>query len=521
MPVIREYTQQGTAPGPINRPQYSADQFGAQSGRALENLGGAVSQVADTVAKRIDQQNTSDVTAKLTKAQADLAIDLQQTIRTAKPGDPKPFEEYDKRVEETIGKVGEDASTVSARAFFGEASVRMKGQFAQTSAAGQAELAGIKAVTDYSEGLNGLSSTVLADPSSAGLQRELHAKMIDNLVASGQLPASKGMELRKQGETALAKSTVRGWIDANPEYAKQKLKSGEFDKDLGAEGKVQLYGEVDQAIRAREIDQDRRIREQERVTKLKQQKTQNDFLAGMMEGKLDTKTILASNLEAFGSGSKDQFLDMLKKANSPEEKLKTDPTTMISLFNRINLPDGDPDKIIDENQLNQYFGNGLSMADLGRLRDEIQGSQTEMGRQENDMKKQVMEIAKGKLTRSNPLTGLRDPAGDEQMAKFQAWFFDEFKAQRAAGVPAKDLLTPGSEKYLGAQISTYTRTNQQIMRDLVPRKAPTTGGLALTPQTQQAGATPKYIAPPKAPPLPRQPGESPQAYLKRKKEGGG
>lgn len=519
MPVIREYRQRtSNVQGPIAQREYSPDQFGAAEGRAMEGLGQAVSSVGETVAKRLDQQNTSDVTAKLTKANADLAIKLQKTIREAQPGDSKPFELYQQEVDDTLGKVGEEASTISARQFYQEASVRIKGQLSQTAAAGQAELAGVKAVTDYTDTLNSLSSASLADPSSMQLQRDLHRAAIENLVKTGGLPREKAIQLEKAGDTAIAKATLRGWIENNPKYARDKLKSGEFDNELGAEGKVQMLGEIDQAERAAEIDRERRLREGERITKLKQQQTQNDFLVAMTEGKLDTKMILNSNLEAFGSGSKEQFLQMMKAAN--EKKLQTDPTVMLSLFERINLPDGDPKKIVDENELNTYVIRGqLSMTDLDRLRGEIQGKGTAQGQIEADMRKQVMELARTKLTRANPMLGIKDPVGDEQMSKFMAYFYDEFKMERAKGTSARELLDPDSPKYLGKGIAQFQRDRKAIIRDLVPRRT-SQPGLAVTPTTEGASATPTYKAPPPPKVAPRQPNESPAAYLKRIKGGG-
>jgi hypothetical protein len=521
MPVIREYNQQISAPGPIQRTQYTAEMFGAAEGRAMVAAGEAVSDVAGAVAKRLDQENTSDITAKVTKANADLAIDLQDTIRKAEPGDKKAFEEYEKRVDETLGKIGDEATTVSARGFYTEASARIKGQLYKTSADGQAELAGIKAVNDYSGSLNNLSAAAAADPSSILLQRELHKQAIQNLVNTGSLPAHKALELQREGDASIVKSSVRGWAELDPEYARKKLKSGEYDEQLGAEGKKQLIGEIDQAVRAKEIDAERRRAEGERITKVKQQQTQNDFLSAMQENKLTTKDILNSNLEAFGSGSKEQFLQMMKIANSPEQKLKTDANTMIALYDRIHLPDGDPKKLVDENELNNYFGRGLSMSDMNQLRDEMQGKQTEAGRVESDLKKQVMDIARGKLTKSNPLTGMRDPTGDEQMQRFMVFFMDEYKQQRSKGVSAVELLSPDSPKYLGKNITQYVRTPQQIMRDMAPkRSAPADGGLAGTlTGTQPAGAaTPIYRAPEKKA-TPRQPNESAAEYLKRVKGG--
>lgn len=496
MPVIREYRQQVNAPGPISQREHSADLYGAAEGRALEGAGQAVSNAGETMAKRLDQQNTSDVTAKITKANSDLAIDLQKTIREATPGDPKPFEQYQQRVDDVLGKVGEDANTISARQFYQEASVRIKGQLSQTAAAGQAELAGVKAVTDYTDTLNSLSSAVMADPSSMQLQRDLHKAAINNLVKTGGLPAHKALELEQHGETAIAKATLRGWIENNPKYAKDKLKSGEFDNELGAEGKKQMLGEIDQAERAAEIDRERRIKEQERMTKVRQEQVQNDFLVSLTEGKLDTKQILNSNLEAFGSGSKEQFLQMLKASNQRE--IKTNPAVMISLFERINLEDGDPKKIYDENDLNEYVIKGqLAFADLDRLRGEMQGKKTTQGKIENDMRKQLFNQARSKLTKANPMLGIKDPVGDEQMAKFMGAFYDEYKVQRAAGIPARKLLDPTSDEYLGKLITNFQRDRKQIMKDLVPRRTDSQGsGLAVTPRAEGAAAQPTYKAPP-------------------------
>ncbi len=527
MPVIRQYGDaKVNAPGPIQQMRVSPDDLGAAQGRALSSLGESVQSVGEVVAKRLDQENTSDVTAKLTKANAELAVKLQQTLRTAEPGDKKPFEDYQKEVDDKLGAIGDQATSTTARKFYEETSAHIKGQLYKTSADGQADLAGTKAVADYKTALNSISTTVLADPTSVGLQQQIHAQAINNLVATGQLPRDKAIELQTKGDQEIAQAAVRGWTNLNPDYAKQKLTGGEFDKYLDADHKHMLYGEIDTAKRAKDIELERQQRLADKVLQKQQTQTQNTFLQGINDGTTSAKDILNSNLEPTGGGSKEQFLQILKRANESEEKLKTDPGTMIALMQRIHLPDGDPKKLVDENELNDYFGKGLSFHDLNSLRDEMQGKQTEAGKIESEMKKQVFEIAKGKLTKSNPLTGLRDPVGDEQLAKWQSAFFEEYKQRRAKGESARELLDPSSSKYLGSNISQYVRSQQQIMRDLVPRRsAPeqTLSGNPATPNTQSAGAdqAPVRYQAPKSAPVPRLPNESPEDYLKRKKAAGG
>lgn len=505
MPVIREYRPQQGAPGPVQRDLVTPEQLGAAEGRAMQNLGGALMETGDLISRRVEQENTSDVNARVAEANAALSLELQETIRTAEPGDKEVFAQYNQKVDDTLSKIGEEASTPAARQFHAEASIRIKQQLKGTAASGQAQLAGVKAVDDYRKTINGLSAAAMADPSSLQLQMDLHSASIDNLVATGQLPASKAMELKSEGESSLARSTIRGWATLNPEYAKQKLDSGEFNDLLGAEGKLQMYSAVEQEIRGREADRERIARAQKEALSKQQTSTQNEFLVKLNSNELTFEEISNSNLDPFGSGSKEQFIQMMKTRNDPEARLKTDGGTFVNLFTRINLPDGDPKKIVDENELNKYVGNGLSFPDLNRLRDEMQGKQTEAGKIESQLKNQVMDIAKGQLTKSNPLTGFRDPIGDEQMQRFMVYFLDEYSKKRKAGKTSQELLSPDSPDYLGKAISQYQRTPVQIMRDMAPKRSVPVdaAGVPVTTPVQP----------------PRQQGESAAAYLKRTKGG--
>jgi hypothetical protein len=498
MPVIREYRQQVSAPGPIQRSEYTADQMGAAEGRALTQAGLAVQDTARTVANRLDQENTSDITAKTTKAYAQLEVELQETIRTAEPGDKKVFEDYNKKVEDKLAEIGIEAETSGARQFYSEASERIKGQLYKTSMQGQAELAGVKAVQDYKDTINSLSAATSADPSSHGLKLELHNQAIDNLVATGQLPRHKALELKAQGETELAKSSIRGWASLDPTYAKKKLASGEFDKQLGAEGKIQLEGEIERDIRAKEVDAERLRVAQERALKKKQDVVRNEFLAKIQDDNLTWKDIKNSILEP---EQKEHYLNLIEKKNAPEEKLKTNPMVMTDIYRRIHLPDGDPQKILSVSQIEQKFGEGLSWADMNHLRGEFEGRNTEAGRVESDLKKKLMDYAQSRLVKSNAL-GLKDPDGEQNFLKFMIYAEQVIKTEKEKGTPIQELFTPDSPKYLGRYADHLQRDNREIMRDMVRKKS-----VVAAPYMPTANA---------APPKPRQKGESIQDYEARK-----
>jgi len=516
MPVIKEYQRQFRHnDGAPQLRLRTADDFGGTEARALGQIGQAVSAVGDAVYRVAEQQELSDLNAKLSKAQADNSIEFQNVVKNTKPGDKVAFEEFEKRADERLAEIRDGVSTPAGRNYFSGATTKMKTQLVMSSAQAQADLDGEKAVMDYSSAKNDLTAGLIADPSSLALSRELHAQGLDNLVSAGMLPAAQAEKLKLTGDQDLVKSSVRGWIKLNPAYAKQKLEAGEFDKELGGEQKLQLYSEVDQAVRAREIEQDRMRRRQQEMLAQEQLNTQNKFLRDMTEGNLSSEQILSSNLSAFGSGSKEQFLNMVKRVNDSGGRLQTQPNTFISLFERINAPDGDPNKITDESQLNDFLGSGLSYEDLNKLRAEVAGSKTEKGRVENTYRKQLFEIAKGRLTKSNSLTGIKDPDGDESLLMFQRFAYEKIDETRKAGKPLSELFNPNSSEYLGQHIQSYQRTPQEIMKAQM-RQLQSTRPQTLTRTMQN----PSPLNPSATSPKPaRKAGESIADYLQRIKLG--
>lgn len=190
---------------------------------------------------------------------------------------------------------------------------------------------------------------------------------------------------------------------------------------------------------------------------------QDDFLKKMRAGTLTATEVLASKLDPFGLGSKDQFLDMLKVGATGGE-MKTNNELYIQLFDRIHMPDGFPGKITDENELNQYLGRGLNPVSIMQLRGEITGKRTQEGSVEGELKRNFTEMAKRRISGSNPLLGIADPAGDAKYFQFLQYFLGAYdKAVRAGGSPS-ELLDPNGVFY--KSIDQYIRSPQEWTRDL-------------------------------------------------------
>ncbi len=492
MAQIRQYNSQVRSPGPVQSRRLDNSDV-APIGRAISELGNTITNAAKTIEQRDGQDEVSGLTAKMAENHAQYTNKLRDNLRTADPSDRELTNKFLADYDQNMEKMSEGVQTVAGRQYFNERRSQMRSHFLESAATGQAELAGIKSTEDYNSSLNNFTSSLINDPSSFDLASDMMNKDLEARVNSGMLPREAALKLKSYSERELAQSAIRGWADVNPEYAKKQLESKRWDKHLGGDLKNQLYGEIDQSIRAKEIEGERFKRLQEEAKQAKIFETQNNFLEKMVSGELDTKSILKSDLPAFGSGSKEQFLKMMK--SNALTKPSTNYAVYNELFDRIHAEEGDPRKITDENDLNEYMGSGLNMSSLRQLRQEMQGYGTEEGKAETKLRKGIDDIAKSRLTKSDPLTGLMDPTGAENLQRWRAEFNKEFQEQRKAGKTPQQLLNPDSPDYLGKTIQNYVRTPDQILKDM-------TKGI-------KKSATPTAA--------PRKQGETAADYIKRTK----
>ena len=516
MPKIREYQQQVEAPGALNFRRAQAEDMGI--GQGLSQLGRGTTQLGETVAKRAEQNDISDLTAKVADAHVRLTKQLNDQIQNG----TLKAEDFQRVFDDEMGKVTADASTYAGQQFATRMQAQLKEHFVEKAIAGQAHLAGEKAKANYLQMSNGLSTTLMDDPSQFALAKSMHDASLDEMVKSGGLPADAAAHLKVKGASDLAASAVRGWIKLNPEDAKAQLTAGKWNDLVSGDVKKQLFHESEMAINAKRIEAERLRAEQQRILGQKQLEVQDDFLKRIHAGTLSAKDILGSILDPVGSGSKKQFLDMLEA--SADSKLKTDPATFVELFRRIHADENDPKRILDENDLNPYLiGRRLSFEDLNKLRGELQGKKTTDGAIESELKKNVIKMAESSLTRSNPLSGMKDPVGDNQMGKFLSVFLTTYESEKKKGKTPLQLLNPDSPDYLGKLVGQFQRTPQQVMQDMAKMASGDRAGsgLASNPSTSPSpGASPSNAPSVTPSPAPsgdraRRPGESIQEYMKR------
>ncbi len=464
MGQIKQYLNRSEVTGAIDPRRADPDAFGAL-GKGVAELGGAISGVGDMLNKREEQQELSDLHAKMSETHAQFTNEWQETLRTADPGDTTIAQKFNEKFTQRMDELGEGLGTRGGRLYFQKASADLKGHFLTSAMAGQAELAGVKAKIDFTKAVQSQSSSLMNDPSSFDMVLKMQGEGVDNLVNSGLLPRAKAEELKLSGQQELAKSAVRGWAKLNPEEAKAQLNGGKWDNYFDGDVKKQLLGEADQEIRGKEIEAERARAEQRRALEEKRKALQNDFLVKMNDGKLSAKEILNSNLDAFGSGSKEQFLQMMKVKNE-DRALKTDGEVYSNLFNRIHAPDNDPKKIKDVNELNKFVGNGITFSSLNQLRDEFEGKNTPEGQLVATMRKELTDAAGAKFMKKGAF-GVRDPKGVDLQLQFHEFIAVKEREQRKAGKPLMDLYRADSPDYIGNALNSpqFQRSPIDVARD--------------------------------------------------------
>lgn len=434
-------------------------------GSGLQEFARGVAVGGDAIIKRQEQTDLSSLNASLAQTQADLTTEWNEKLRTADPNDQNLAPDFLEEASKRIQAVGQSAKTLAGQTYFTEASARMSGQIQVNTAAGQAELAGMKARTDYVTALNGYSTAVYADPNSFAAALANHNQALEGQVLTGGMDRTTALQLQSKGANELAKSAVKGLIGMSPSAADKLLKSGAYDDYLDGADKDQLYGQIDAENRSRRVDAELADARNERARKQAQRQTENDWLARTLPGAENPLTAREVVQDPNVLPETKRIYMSLLEQDAKKPLTTTDASLFIDLFQKINLPEGDPNKITDDADLNQYLGKGLTSQSLGELRNEVHGKDTEQGKLEASQRDEMIKSVRSQLTRSNSLTRMADPKGD---ALFYGWYSDftkNYQQQKKAGKTDAQLLRPDSPDFLGDP-GRFKRTPQEIFKDL-------------------------------------------------------
>lgn len=452
MPRVHEYQPEVSSSADIPRRRATAEDFGGDGG--LGAFGKALSGVGDIVQDNVERQEVSAVQANLAKARADWTINLQQRSTTAAVGDPTFASKFNDDFQQYLDKMGESVQTRAGDLAFKRGAGELAAHFVQSAGLHQAQSMALKAKQDYNVFLDSSRNALLNDPTQFdSVMNSTTAALNDPSGTYARMSAEDREKLLNQTRKELALSTVQGIIRLSPELGLKQLSAGKWDPYLDADKKNALEKSAEVGIRAKAIEAERLDRALEREHKDYVRTVQEGIVQKLGTNKLTVSDILESDLPAVGDGSKEHFLNLLhtRSKERAEQPIRTVPSVMFGLFDRIHAPAGDPRKITDENEINGAFLNKqLSFEDMSRLRKEVADARTPEGEKFGSTKKAFVDAIKPQILKANPFTGiLNDPSSGEDMYRFEAYVNRQVEAYKKDGKNPYDLLDPSKPDYLG------------------------------------------------------------------------
>lgn len=198
-----------------------------------------------------------------------------------------------------------------------------------------------------------------------------------------------------------------------------------------------------------------------------------------------------------------ELYNFQKQQDKGQTPAKVSAATTNMLYPFIHLPDGDPNKITDERQLDQYVTSGqLNPEGLKFLRGEIQDDRDPAGNRLGQEKAALVKAASAQIQGTNAL-GLPDPNKSMNAYLYQRMVTDTLNSAKQNNENPRDYLTPGNPKYLGspAVLARYQRSFEDIMKDTTDAMSRPSGD-AVNPAGLPPGVNPNAAALNGPPPMP-------------------
>lgn len=467
MPKIREYTSQVQAVGPDGGVRANAESFGAAIGRGLQQGGEGVTDTANTMYKNYAQNEVSDLGAKASDVYKKHTEKMDAAIRDGSLNSEQFLKDY----RDEMDSLSENVTTREGRLFLQNADNEMTKHFSISAFHGQAELTGEKTKQNKLTELNNFSTSLIKNPDAFDSVRQQYALGIEQNVALGQLDRVKANELLRHGEKTFAESAVTGWIDSGrqgPEFAKQQLDTGRYDSFFDGDTKTKLYGNVDQAIRARNVEDERLRKEQERILEEQRKQVSQAWMDKLGKGTLSTKEIINNPImEAMqGPDSKRAWLDMIDTNN--KKAGQTNNALFARLFRDINRSYGDDKKLLKREDINKYVAAGqITPHDAVFLTKQLEDQSTVEGKYRQEQWKKI-ETEATKIIVGDPALGLANPNGQARYSQFISFAMNEVQKAQAENKDPGELLDANSPKYIFRQEikDQYTQTFKEYADSL-------------------------------------------------------
>ncbi len=474
MPEIQEYLPQTEAQGPVGGTSPNLE-LGGATGKALERLGGVLSENAERIDRRQAQEETTDIYASFAEKRANWTAKLQQQTQDGTLDVDKFTEEFDKDAE----KDGEDLSTPEGKHFYERQKSRLRGSLLEMAVAGKAQLAAADAKGAWLQSMGHTSSALMQDPSSFQDAYESGVEAIDAMIKTGGLPEKMRDKAVAEMGAEYAKGAIRGWAEQNPANAKHMLDKGAFDDYLNADQKYQMQAEVHHYAAAQETEGRRADKAVEDAQKAAREAWGQHALPKLASNSLSTKDGLAAVKDGTLKWEQgERWLGLIDQGARKE--FQSNPRVKNALIQKIVNPSQDDQNPIEgpEDLMKHVRPGELNISDFNQLNSLFNKTPEQQAAHQGE--KALFDAAKKTIRYRDPLTNQYSVQGEQKLAKFMDDYIHAKNTIKAKGGSISDLVSPSSAMYFGNNLENY----QTSMEDQLTHTAEAQKRKAVPPPTE-------------------------------------
>jgi hypothetical protein len=488
MPRIRGYQEQVSSQGDFpQRSAYGTDFGGAgmvNLGNAVQQLGSDAGQIQRFLLANKSRQEVTDAQTGLMRLQADSEQELLAKYKAWKPGDPSLAESYQGIIKQRLDTFGytEDGTekyvTQAGNNAFRTGAEHLSATVMKHASTLDADLAGKAAVIQYNETVAKQGNFLQAHPNFYELRKEEFGAIIDNPHGVySTIPGVEREKLRQEGTAALAIAAAQGHIRKAPHVMLEKFRDpalaqdeqyGWIARDIPANKFDDLIRQANTEAHALETEQARleaeRKREAIELSRTKEAGLVEKLLMHQQDRSqpaLTSADVLTAMDEGM-DGEKGLTMWRLLEAQAKEDPYKpvhTNPAVENMLFKRIHLPDNDPKKIIELDDVIKYKSQ-LSWSSFNYLKQEIIENRSPEGSVFNKEKAEFYKAYEQQVLKPGPFGIYADPTNGGHWLRFKADTEEAIKQIRKEGGNPRDVFNPKSQHFRGSKevLSQYTAT---------------------------------------------------------------
>jgi hypothetical protein len=454
-------------PVPVSDPQRpeqiftSASQGGAV-GQALQGFGQDVRQLGGALQQRQSQREVSALNAEFAKAQAELTVEWNETLRTADPNDPDVAERFrSERVKSRLDAIGETAKSREGRDYFTRLSAGLGANFLVSTENGMAQLSEVAAVQSFETVKNQFGDALLADPMSLDQVNGLADMTLEGYVQRFGLSRENALKMQTELKQSNAETAAYGRIDRNPEEAKAFVQAGGYSEFLDGAKTAQLLRYADSVQEGRIAAEKRRRQEvaDARAVELVNSVVRDD-------GSIDLDSVEATKARALRdariTGDTEtafktfRFLDSLVDEGSGVAKLNS-PVVQADLLRRAALPPGDPNRLTAD-EATGFIGRGVDFSFVkNQVVPTIQRAASPDGQNDNQRVDAHLGIVRSQLgLGEGPFSAFtNNPRAQQAFERYKTYFYGELAKRQDQGQSLSDILNEGSPTFIGSALQNF------------------------------------------------------------------